>query len=232
MIVAERKPLDEILEMLKPYEKVLVLGCGSCVTVCLSGGEKQAQELASQINLKAKTQKSNKYADFDCITRQCDIEFKDNITKLPENYDAVLSIACGVGVGFMSELYPDVPFLPGLNTTFYGANTEQGTWKEYCHGCGDCVLGWTGGICPIAKCSKSLINGTCGGTDDGKCEVSDDLDCAWYKIYERLDELDRLGEYRMMREPRDWGKDRSGGPRRLTHEEVMELAEQEENHNV
>ncbi len=232
MIVGERKPFDEIVDMLQPYEKVLVLGCGSCVTVCVSGGEKQAQELAAQLNLQASQKNLKREADFDCITRQCDLEFKENITKKPENYDAVLSIACGVGVGFMSELYPDVPFLPGLNTTFYGANTEPGTWKEYCHGCGDCVLAWTGGICPIAKCSKSLINGTCGGTDDGKCEVSEELDCAWYKIYERLKELGRLEEYRKMRLPRDWGKDRSNGPRRLSHEELMELSEEEEASNV
>ncbi len=227
MIVAKRKPLEEIVEILRPYEKVLVLGCGSCVSVCLSGGEKQAQELASQLNLRASSREEKLNADFDCITRQCDREFSENIENAPEQYDAVLSIACGVGVGFMSELYPSTPFLPGLNTTFYGANTAPGTWKEYCHGCGDCVLAWTGGICPVAKCSKSLINGTCGGTDDGKCEVSDELDCAWYLIYERLKDLDRLEEYRKMREPRDWGKDRSGGPRRLTHDEVIELEEEE-----
>ncbi len=229
MIVAERKPLDEIIDLLRPYEKVLVLGCGSCVTVCLTGGEKQAQELASQLNLAAGGRDMTLHADFDCITRQCDREFIDNLEKQPQNYDAVLSIACGVGVGFMSELYPDIPLLPGLNTTFYGANTAPGTWKEYCHGCGDCVLGWTGGICPIAKCSKSLINGTCGGTHDGKCEVSDELDCVWYLIYERLAELDRLDQYRTMRRPRDWGLNRSGGPRRLTHQEVMELEEEDSN---
>lgn len=234
MIVAERKPLDEIMDMLRPYENVLVLGCGSCVTVCLSGGEKQAQELASQLNLRAGGEGLELKADFDCITRQCDREFTEDesLRKDPKNYDAVLSIACGVGVGFMSELYPEVPFLPGLNTSFYGANTDEGIWKEYCHGCGDCVLAWTGGICPVARCSKSLINGTCGGTDEEKCEVSDDIDCAWYLIYERLKELDRLDEYRKLRQPRDWGKDRSGGPRRLTHEELMELEEEQEASNV
>ncbi len=229
MIVADRKPLDEIVNMLKPYENVLVLGCGACVSVCLSGGEKQARELAMQLNLRASNEGPGFHADFDCITRQCDREFTENLEKDPANFDAVLSIACGVGVGFMSELYPETPVLPGLNTTFYGANTAPGTWEEYCHGCGDCVLAWTGGICPIARCSKSLINGTCGGTHDGKCEVRDDLDCAWYMIYERLKQLGRLDEYRKMREPRDWGENRSGGPRRLTHEEVMELEEEVSN---
>ncbi len=228
MIVGERKPFDEIMAMIAPYKKVLVLACGSCVTVCLTGGEKQAEELALQIRLACKQKGEEKQVDFDCITRQCDREFIGNLTKNPRDYDAVLSIACGVGVGFMSGLYPDVPMLPGLNTTFYGANTAGGMWEEYCHGCGDCVLAWTGGICPIARCSKSLINGACGGTNDGKCEVSKDMDCAWFLIYNRLKELGRLDEYRKLRPARNWRKDRSGGVRRLTHKELMEIEDKEE----
>jgi len=226
MIVAERKPIEEILELLAPYKKVLVLACGSCVTVCLTGGEKQAEELASLLNLVAKQKGLELSAEFDGITRQCDREFVNDLAKDPHEYDAVLSIACGVGVGFMSELYPDVPILPGLNTTFYGANTAEGMWKEYCHGCGDCVLGWTGGICPIARCSKSLINGACGGTDKGKCEVDSEMDCAWFLIYERLRDSGRLDELRKLRPPRDWSCDRSAGARRLTHTEVVALEEE------
>jgi len=226
MIVAERKPMDEILEMLAPYHRVLVLGCGSCVTVCLTGGEKQAEEVATLLNLVAKQKGLDLKADFDCITRQCDREFVENLAKDPKDYDAVLSLACGVGVGYMSDLYPEVPFLPGLNTTFYGANTASGIWQEYCHGCGDCVLAWTGGICPIARCSKSLINGPCGGTNQGKCEVSSDLDCAWYLIYKRLKDLGRLDELRKLRPPRKWSKDRGAGARRLTHKELVEIEEE------
>jgi ferredoxin len=226
MIVAERKPFDEIMDLLAGRRKVLVLGCGSCVTVCVTGGEKQAELLARQINLAAKARGLELTADYDCITRQCDREFFDDLRDLGE-YDAVLSIACGVGVGFMSEQFPGKPVLPGLNTTFYGANTAPGEWAEYCHGCGECVLAWTGGICPVARCSKSLINGTCGGTNDGKCEVRPDMDCAWLRIYQRLDELGRLDEYRRMRPPRDWSKDRGKGVRRLAHEELATIEEGE-----
>ncbi|MBN1554508.1 MAG: methylenetetrahydrofolate reductase C-terminal domain-containing protein [Phycisphaerae bacterium] len=227
MIVAERKEMDEILEMLAPYKKVLVLACGSCVTVCLTGGEKQAEELATMLNLAARAKGLDIQADFDCITRQCDREFIDNLNKQPGDYDAVLSIACGVGVGFMSEQFPDTPILPGLNTTFYGANVADGVWAEYCHGCGDCVLAWTGGICPIARCSKSLINGSCGGTDKGHCEVDPDMDCAWLKIYQRLESLGRLDELRKLRPPKDWSKDRGKGVRRLTHTEMVAVEEED-----
>jgi len=154
MIVAERKPFDEILEMLKPFKRVLVLGCGGCVTVCLTGGEKQAEELASQLRLASRRSNLGLEVDYESISRQCDEEFIENLQHDPNKYDAVLSIACGVGVQFMGERFPEVEFLPGLNTTFYGANTAPGLWEEYCHGCGDCVLALTGGICPIARCSK------------------------------------------------------------------------------
>ncbi len=226
MIVAERKHIDEILEMLAPCKRVLVLGCGECVTVCITGGEKQAEELAAMLNLAAGQKNMDLKADFDCITRQCDREFIDNFTKNPGDYDAVLSIACGVGVGFMNEQFADVSFLPGLNTSFYGANTAPGTWQEYCHGCGDCVLGWTGGVCPIARCSKSLINGACGGTNDGNCEVSPEMPCAWYLIWERLKKADRLDDLRKLRPARDWSKDRGAGVRRLIHEELLEIEEE------
>jgi len=225
MIVAERKPFEEIVELVGDASKVLVLGCGSCVTVCLTGGERQAEMLASQLTMAARRNGKELTADFDCITRQCDREFTEDLRDL-SGYDAVLSMACGVGVGFMSELFPDVKILPALNTTFYGANTAPGLWEEYCHGCGDCALGWTGGICPIARCSKSLINGACGGTDDGKCEVSKDMDCAWYLIYNRLKDLGRLEELRKMRPARQWSKDRGKGVRRLSREEMAEVTEE------
>ena len=137
-----------------------------------------------------------------------------------------MSIACGVGVGFMADLHPAVKIVPGLNTSFYGASTATGIWSEYCHGCGDCVLAWTGGICPMARCSKYLINGTCGGTTKGKCEVKAEMDCAWFLIYKRLAERGKLEEYRTMRTPRDWRKDRGYGVRRLSHQELVDVPEE------
>lgn len=222
MIVAERKQMDEILAMIAPYRKVLVLGCGGCVTVCLTGGEKQAEMLTSQLKLAASQSGKQIDVEFDCITRQCEKEFFENLAGDPQNYDAVISIACGAGVGYMSEQYPTVPILPGMNTTFLASNIASGIWEEYCRGCGDCALAWTGGVCPVAKCSKSLISGTCGGTNDGKCEVDPDMECGWLLIYKRLKELDRLDEYRELRPFRDHRKDRGGGVRRLVLKEMVE----------
>ena len=221
MIVAERKPLEEIRESIIPYSKVLVLGCGGCVTVCLTGGEKQADILAAQLRMAAKAEGKSVTFDVACPTRQCDLEFIEHMEPSPRDYEAVLTLACGAGVGYMSDIFDPVPIIPAVNTTFLGANTEPGVWKENCHGCGDCMLAWTGGICPVARCSKSLVNGTCGGTHDGKCEVDDDLPCAWYLIYERLKARGRLDEYRRLRAPLHWGKNRGGGPRKLIHAEML-----------
>ncbi|MCD6365585.1 MAG: methylenetetrahydrofolate reductase C-terminal domain-containing protein [Planctomycetes bacterium] len=225
MIVAERKPMEEIVEMLAPYKKVLVLGCGGCVAVCLTGGERQAEMLASQLRILARRQDRQASFTEDCITRQCEREFFDDLNENVEDFDAVLSLACGAGVQYMSEVFPSVPILPAMNTTFLGSNVAPGKWDEYCRGCGDCVLAWTGGICPITKCSKSLINGTCGGTNNGKCEVNDEMDCGWLLIYKRLKELGRLDEYRKLRPARDHRKDRGGGVRRLI---LSEMTEEEE----
>lgn len=225
MIVAERKPMDELLEMLAPYKRVLVLGCGGCVTVCLTGGEQQAELLASQLQLAAKARKKPVTTAVDSITRQCEREFFDNLKEQPGDFDAVLSLACGAGVGYMSELYGDVPVLPAMDTTFLASNVGKGIWEEYCRGCGQCMLAWTGGICPVAKCAKSLVNGTCGGTNDGKCEINPDMNCGWLKIYERLEALGRLEEYRKLRPVRDHRKDRGKGIRRLVLKDMVEEAE-------
>jgi ferredoxin len=222
MIVAERKPMDELLSMLAPYKRVLVLGCGGCVTVCLTGGEQQAELLASQLQLAAKARKQTLATAVDCITRQCEQEFCANLKAQPKEFDAVLSLACGAGVGFMSEQFPATPVLPAMDTTFLASSAGQGRWAEYCRGCGQCALAWTGGICPVANCAKSLTNGTCGGTNKGKCEINPDMECGWLRIYKRLESLGQLDNYRVLRPARDHRKDRGNGVRRLVLKDLID----------
>ncbi len=178
MIVGERKPLAEIAELLEPFRKILVLGCGTCVTVCLAGGEKEAAETASALAMLRKKAGKDTEIDTHTMVRQCEDEFIDEEQDKLANYDAILSLACGVGVQTMTTRLPEKIIMPGLNTTFMVYPLEQGGWTENCLGCGDCELGLTMGICPIARCSKSMLNGPCGGSQDEKCEVSKDVDCA------------------------------------------------------
>lgn len=222
MIVATRKSLDEIRATLAPCARVLVVGCGGCVSVCLTGGEEQAEQTASELRLVTRPDGSKWQVEFASHTRQCEKEFCEAIREKVEKADAVLSLACGCGVQLMSDVYNPKPILPGMNTTFMGANVAKGVWMENCIGCGDCMLAETGGICPMSRCSKSLVNGACGGTNKGKCEVSPDLDCGWYLIYQRLKERGRLDLLRKMRPPRDWSKEHGRGARRMVHEHLVE----------
>jgi hypothetical protein len=140
----------------------------------------------------------------------------------------VLSTACGVGVNFLSERIGNVQVCPGINTSFFGAVEAPGVFTELCAGCGDCILHMTGGICPVARCSKTLMNGPCGGTDQGKCEIGKEVDCAWYLIVERMKALGTLDQLDAVRPPRDWSPGTAGGPRRLTIEHLMDMEETED----
>lgn len=217
MIVAESKPLEEIFEFIKDKGKVLVLGCGECVTVCQTGGEKEVAILAQALRLKAGTEGKEVTFLENTVQRQCDIEFVAPVLEDLDGIDAVISTACGVGVNFLSDQDPPIEILPGVNTTHMGATVEHGVWEERCGGCGECILHMTGGICPIARCSKSILNGPCGGTNNGECEIStpdNHVDCAWALIIKRAGKLGTLDRFDEVVAPKDWSTARDGGPRR------------------
>ena len=192
MIVAERKPFEEIKEMLKGYKKVLNVGCGTCVAVCLTGGEKEVAVLNAELDMARKLDEDPIELGATTIERQCDREYLEVLDDMVESYEALLSMACGAGIQFLAERYPDKPVLPAVDTTFIGVNQDVGWYEERCRSCSACVLAWTGGICPVTMCAKGLYNGPCGGTDQGKCEISQDQPCAWFEIYGRLAGQDRL----------------------------------------
>ncbi len=222
MIVAEQKPFKEINEAVKKYKKVLILGCGTCVTVCMAGGEKEVGVLASTLRLANKENNVEMEVQEATIERQCDKEFFDEVKDKIEWADAVLSMACGVGVQFCSEVFEGKRVLPALNTKFYGTNEQQGIWSERCAGCGDCVLEKFGGVCPIARCSKSLLNGPCGGSQDGKCEIDpDNLDCAWQLIFDRMKALNILDRLEENQPVKDWSTGRDGGPGKIVREDMV-----------
>jgi len=220
MIVAEQKPLEEIKEMIAPYDKVLILGCGTCVTVCFAGGEKEVAILASTLRMATRLDGAEKEILEATVQRQCEYEYNDEVAERIQEADVVLSLACGIGVQTMNEQFPDRLTLPGLNTTFLGQPTEQGVWEERCQACGNCVLALTGGICPIARCAKSLLNGPCGGSQNGVCEVDPDVSCAWQLIYDRLEALGRLDLLMEIQPAKDWRTSRDGGQRRIVREDL------------
>ncbi len=215
MIVGEQKPIDEIWEMTRNHKRVMILGCNCCVAVCHQGGTKQAEMLASLLNMRAVQEEVEIVYAHGGIERQCEHDFFVPMLEDLQKEEAVLSLACGVGVQFMAEKFASLPVYPGLNTTFLGAVPKPGIFTEKCQACGNCVLAVTGGICPVARCAKRLFNGPCGGASGGRCEINRELDCAWQLIVDRLEALGRLDDYEKLFPLRDWSCDRAGGPRRL-----------------
>ncbi len=213
MVKATRKPLEEIFGMVKGFERVLVVGCGGCTSVCLAGGQREVLALADELAECARNARvPQQYACF-VTERQCNREFLEDIEERVENCDCLLSLACGAGAGLLADVYAAVPVFPALNTMFLGADLDVGLYEERCRTCGQCVLGDTGGICPVTRCSKGSLNGPCGGTQqDGSCELGDGIHCAWNDIYDRLKGQGRVESMMVIRPPMDWMEK---GPRTL-----------------
>jgi ferredoxin len=228
MIVGERKPFSEIMSMVEDFSKILIVGCGSCVTICMAGGEEEVKILGSQLRLAFQKNKRDIEIEEAMALRQCDDEYMNEPALIDKvkKADTVISMACGVGVqhatAFFNRIVTNKPIkvVPGLNTTFMGANMDVGIWEERCVGCGDCVLEKTGGICPITRCAKSLLNGPCGGSSNGKCEISKETECAWDLIIERLDALGELDRIKALEMYKDWRPSHSGGPRKIVREDL------------
>ncbi len=220
MIVADRKKIPEILYMIKGHRRVLLVGCGTCVTVCLAGGERETGILGSSLRMALRVAGHGDATVDECtIERQCEDAFIDLLAPRVAVYDAICSLGCGAGVQALAERFPRTPVYPGLNTQFMGILESQGVWTEKCSGCGNCRLGEYAGICPITRCSKRLFNGPCGGSRDGKCEVNPDLDCGWQLIHDRAVTLGILDRLERIVPPHDWSTGLDGGSRKVVRED-------------
>lgn len=221
MIIADKKPIEEIIEEIKDYNKILILGCNECVTVCEAGGKKEVEILASALRMYFLNKGREVKIDEVTLERQCDHEYLEEIRDVVDQYDSIVSLACGVGVQFTAEQYHSTPIYPGVNTCFLGVTEKRGLWTERCQACGQCVLARTGGICPISRCAKRILNGPCGGSTKGKCEINKEIDCAWQLIIDRLKALGRIDEYEKLFPLKDWSTDRAGGPRKVVREDLQ-----------
>ncbi len=228
MIMGSQKPIDEIWAMVKDFNRVLVFGCNTCVAVCHAGGEKEAETIASLVRMRAQQEGRTMEVKHLGVMRHCEPEYFEPVMDEVKKYDLILSTACGVGVNFLSDRTGTIPVFPGINTSFFGSVEAPGFFKELCAGCGNCIVHLTGGLCPIARCSKTLMNGPCGGTNKGKCEVSNEIDCIWYLIVERMKKLGTLEKLSEIQPPRNWATSRDGGPRRISLEHLREYEEKEE----
>ena len=206
MVITEQKPIQEILDSLKPYNKIFIIGCGECATVCKTGGEEEVAGMKQVLEQHGKVVTGCIIPEAPCIAAQIKIELAKNMKALKES-QAILVLACGLGVqSVKANDRIGLIVMPGCDTQFLGVVDAKGDLYEKCSACGECVLGVTVGICPITLCAKGLLNGPCGGMDKGKCEVDKDKDCAWVLIYNELEKHKLLNELKKVRDPRDYKK--------------------------
>ncbi len=222
MIIAEMKPVKEILEMVRDYQNILIVGCKGCVAVCNAGGPKEVAILGALLRIARRKEGRDIVVDERVLDRQCEPQLIEQLAGpvKENNYDAIVSMACSVGPQYIAEQFDTMVVLPGLNTGFMGGTVVHGIWGEYCAGCGTCQIQSFGGLCPLTRCAKGLLNGPCGGSVDGKCEVNKDVDCVWELIYNRMKKLGQLDRLAQAVGAKDWSTSLSGGPRRIIREDL------------
>ena len=219
MIVAQRKTIPELKDIINGHENVLVLGCGTCVTVCLAGGEREVAIISSALRIAfKKTGERVKVSEL-TIERQCDNVFIETAAEEIKKNDAILSLGCGAGVQAIAERFPDKPVYAGLDIAFLGILESRGVWTEKCAQCGACVLADFGGICPVTRCAKHMLNGPCGGSRIERCEINSNQPCAWQLIYKRLKDIGQLDKIKKIYPAKNQGKSLDGGSRTIIRED-------------
>jgi hypothetical protein len=198
--ITKQKPIEEIEQQLEDIEKVYVIGCGTCATMTKTGGREEVLDMKESLQEMGKV-----VTGWTVIPTACDemtgATIKENNGAI-QGADCLLVMSCALGVQKAGS-HNGKPVIPALDTLFIGMEEEPGYFHEACDQCGHCVLGYTAGICPITACHKGLLNGPCGGTNNGKCEIDKEKDCAWTLIYRRLKEQDRLDVMKRYQPPRN-----------------------------
>jgi len=210
--ITEQKPFEEITTVLSGVETVYLIGCGTCATMLHTGGKSEVLAMKDKLEAAGK-----KVTGWMVIPTVCDTLTKEALSENAETIktaDCILVMSCAFGVQTVS-LYSDKPVYPALNTLFIGKEESPGYFIEVCAQCGNCLLAQTAGICPLVRCAKSLLNGPCGGSVEGKCEIDPDIPCAWQLIIDRLTSLGQLDKLEEIEPPRDWSTSHSGGPRKI-----------------
>jgi len=213
MIISKQKQFKDVLKYLGEEKKVFIVGCGECSTTCQAGGEPEVLKMKEGLEKEGKTVTGWVIPKAPCVASQISISLAKNKKALAEA-DSILVLACGLGIQSVKENDKSGKRVhPGCDTLFMGEINKEGTFLERCSACGECILDTTGGICPITRCPKGMINGPCGGTDKGKCEVDKDRDCVWTLIYNELKKTGNLNLMKQIQPPKDYSK--TVNPRKL-----------------
>jgi ferredoxin len=206
MIITESKPIAEVIDSLKSYNKIFLVGCGECATTCKTGGKDELVKIQAELQREGKTVLGFCIPDAPCVSAQIKTEMAKNMQSLRQA-EAILVLACGLGVQSVKDNdRMGKVVLPACNTICGAVVDAKGDFYEKCSMCGECVLSATAGICPITLCAKGLLNGPCGGMDKGKCEVDKDKDCAWVLIYRELEKQGKTAQLKVAHPAKDFKK--------------------------
>lgn len=204
MIISKQKDIEQVLEALSGYRNIFLIGCNLCADLCHTGGEKEVLAMGDVLKSKGKEVTGYLVVDATCHlleTKKALRGVKEGVNKA----DAILSLACGAGTQSIASIVK-VPVFTAIDTLFLGVIERWGCFVEVCNKCGDCLLNFTAGICPVSRCPKGILNGPCGGVNNGKCETDNERACVWVEIYNRLREQGRAEEFRRLFPPKDYSK--------------------------
>lgn len=218
MIIGTPKGREELEALVKDYRSLFLIGCGACATVCKVGGEDEVFATQEWLEESGREVVGSMILDEACHIMRAARELR-RVKAQVEEADALLVLSCGAGVQSISNCI-DKRVLAGVNSLFLGNIRRFGEFEEKCSMCGDCILNETAGICPVTNCAKGLLNGPCGGMEDGHCEVDEERECTWIKIYERLEKQQRQGVFKRVVEPKDWSKKFKPGQHQLDKNSV------------
>lgn len=202
MIISKKKPFEEVIKSLEGKERIFVVGCGECATVTQTGGENEVAQMKALLEEAGKTVVGTMIPEATCH----ELDVKRLLRKnkdAADQADAFLVLSCGAGCQSV-RAGTDKTVVPGVDTLFLGNIQRAMDFLEKCSLCGQCVLAEYGAICPVTRCAKGLLNGPCGGTNHGKCEVDPEKDCAWVLIHDQLKKEGRERERREIHGPKNW----------------------------
>lgn len=203
MIITTKKDYTQLLNNIQNYNHIFLIGCSECASLCGTGGEPELEDLQNLLTEKGKDVTGTFVAKTGCQELGTKVELKGYKDAMDKT-DCIITMSCGAGVQTTVALYPDKPVYPSNDTLFLGNMTRLQMFDERCSMCGECIIDKTGGICPVTACPKGILNGPCGGCNDGKCEVSSELNCAWVRIYDRLNKIDRVEDLEEPLAAKNW----------------------------
>jgi ferredoxin len=205
MIISKSKEKQDVINMLDGVQSVFLIGCSECASLCGTGSPEALAEMKQSLENIGKKVTGTFVAKTGCQVLGTKVELKGNKEEV-EAADAILVMSCGAGTQSMVELFKDKKVYPANDTAFLGNMTRFQHFDERCSMCGECIIDKTGGICPVTTCPKGILNGPCGGTNNGFCEVSPDIECAWAKIYARMERTGELDKMKEIIPPKDYSK--------------------------